>query len=95
MKFIALILVFLQICIAAPPAQAARCENINGHKVCIVSFKRSPKRYWNYRVSISIDGEKQPVEIYNCRSQFKIQQNGKIVSFEKNSPGKFICRNFK
>ena len=95
MKFIVLILLFLQIFIAAPPAQAARCENINGHKVCIVSFKRSPKRYWNYRVSISIDGEKQPVEIYNCRSQFKIQQNGKIVSFEENSPGKFICRNFK
>ncbi|HAE06182.1 hypothetical protein [Richelia intracellularis] len=95
MKLITLIILSLQIITITPTAYGNRCETINAHKVCIVDLKRSPKRYWNYRVSISIDEEKQPVEIYNCRSQFKIQQDGKIVFFEENSPGKFICRNFK
>ncbi|MDJ0798890.1 MAG: hypothetical protein QNJ51_19070 [Calothrix sp. MO_167.B12] len=95
MKIIALILLSFQLFSVTLPAQASRCQNIDGHEVCIVSLKRSPKRYWNYRVAISIDGEKKPVEIYNCRSKFKIQKDGKIVSFTENSPGNFICRNFK
>ncbi len=95
MKIIALILLLLQFFCLALPAQAARCQNFDGHQVCIISLKRSPKRYWNYRAVISIDGKKQPLEIYNCRSNFKIQKDGKIVSFTEDSPGKFICKNFK
>jgi len=95
MKIIAIILLLLQFFFLALPAQAARCENFDGHKVCIIRLKRSPKRYWNYRATISIDGEKKPMEIYNCRSKFKIQKDGKIVSFTENSPGQFICKNFK
>jgi hypothetical protein len=95
MKFIALILLSLQIFATKLPAQAYRCEALNEHEICIVSLQRDSKRYWNYQVAISIDGEKQPVEIYNCRSQFKIQTNGKIVPFADNSPGQFICRNFQ
>ena len=95
MKIIALMLLLLQFFCFALPAQAARCQNFDGHKICIISLKRSPKRYWNYRAAISIDGKKKPVEIYNCRSNFKIQNNGKIVSFTENGPGQFVCKNFK
>lgn len=77
------------------PVKDSMCSNYNGHEICILNIKRSAKRYWNYRVEISVDGEKKPVEVYNCRGRFKIQGNGKIVPFGENNPGQLICKYFK
>ncbi|MEO1429255.1 MAG: hypothetical protein AAFS12_06410 [Cyanobacteria bacterium J06632_19] len=97
MKLIALVLISLNIIFSfAFPANAApTCRDFNGHEVCILNIKRSAKRYWNYRTTISIDGKKQPTEIYNCRGEFKIQKNGKIVRFGEDGVGNLICQFFK
>ncbi len=100
MKFIALLLsihfVFGGIPVfGALSPKDSTCKNYDGHEICILNIQRSAKRYWNYRVAISVDGEKKPVEVYNCRGRFKIQRNGKIVPFGENDPGKFICKYFK
>ncbi|MBF2013897.1 MAG: hypothetical protein IGS23_01530 [Rivularia sp. T60_A2020_040] len=97
MKLIALILLLLIITfsLAFPANAAVTCKDFNGHEVCILDIKRSAKRYWNYRTTISIDGEKQPSEIYNCRGEFKIQNDGKIVRFGEDGVGNLICKFFK
>jgi hypothetical protein len=97
MKLIALVLVFVSIMFSfAFSANAAvTCRDFNGHEVCVLNIQRSAKRYWNYRTTISIDGEKQPTEIYNCRSEYKIQNDGKIVRFKEDGVGNLICKYFK
>ncbi len=97
MKLTASLLISLSIVFSFNfPANAAiTCRDYSGHEICILNIKRSAKRYWNYRTTISIDGKKQPTEIYNCRGKFKIQKNGKIVRFGENGVGNFICRSFK
>lgn len=96
MKLIALVLVSLSIMFSfAFPANAVTCRDFNGHEVCVLNIQRSAKRYWNYRTTISIDGEKQPTEIYNCRSEYKIQNDGKIVRFKEDGVGNLICKYFK
>ncbi len=97
MKLIALVVLSLSMTFSfAFPANAAiTCRDYNGHEICILKINRSAKRYWNYRTTISIDGKKQPTEIYNCRGEFKIQKNGKIVNFEEDGVGNLICRYFK
>ena len=76
------------------PALATVCKNYQGQQICIVSIKRSAKKYWEYRVSLSIDGVKTPVEIYNCRGKFKVNKDGTISQFKDNSPGEMICSFF-
>ncbi|MEC4986955.1 MAG: hypothetical protein SAJ37_10750 [Oscillatoria sp. PMC 1068.18] len=78
----------------ALPAEAAFCRSLNNQEICIVSIKRSAKNYWEYRVIISVDGEKKPQEVYDCRSRVKIQADGKAVFFESNGAGNFICSYF-
>ncbi|MEC4893184.1 MAG: hypothetical protein SAL07_08620 [Oscillatoria sp. PMC 1051.18] len=78
----------------ALPAEASFCRNLNNHEICIVSIKRSAKNYWEYRVVISVDGEKKPLEVYDCRSRVKIQADGQAVFFESNGAGNFICSYF-
>ena len=96
MRLIALVLLLLSMTFSfALPAKAVTCSDYNGHEICILNIKRSAKRYWNYRTTISIDGKKQPREIYNCRSEYKIQQNGKIVRFKEDGVGNLICKFFK
>ncbi|MDY7004521.1 MAG: hypothetical protein SWX82_11325 [Cyanobacteriota bacterium] len=75
----------------APPAAASFCRNYNGNKICILSIKRSAKNYWEYRAEVSINGRREPLEIYNCRTEEKIQKNGKTVKFQSNGAGKLIC----
>ena len=97
MKLIASVLVSLSIMFSfAFPANAAvTCRDFNGHEVCVLNIRRSPKRYWNYKTTISIDGEKQPTDIYNCRSEYKIQNDGKIVKFKEDGVGNLVCKHFK
>ncbi|MEM7726785.1 MAG: hypothetical protein AAF208_10495 [Cyanobacteria bacterium P01_A01_bin.45] len=99
MKFFALLLVFISSCFIALPAIAAnsdvgKCRTYDGHQICVVSKKRSSKRYWNFRVVTSTDGKENPEEIYNCRGKFKIL-DGKISSFAQSDPVEFICPSLK
>jgi hypothetical protein len=77
------------------PAWAIVCRHYDGHEICILDIERSAKKYWEYRASISVDGVKTPVEIYNCRAKFKVNQDGTLVQFKENSPGEIICSFFK
>lgn len=89
-----LLLLILSFTIALP-ASASVCRNYNGHQICILSIQRSAKNYWEYRAAISVDGIKKPMEVYNCRAQVKIKQDGVIVLFEPQDPGDLICSFFK
>jgi hypothetical protein len=61
--------------LVAFPAEASFCRSLNDRSICILSIKRSAKYHWEYRAAVSINGIKSPVEIYNCRDRFKIQQD--------------------
>ncbi len=90
-KHLTLILVLILPLSIALPAKAYTCRNYQEHQICILSIQRSAKNYWEYRVVMSVDGVKTPVEVYNCRSQVKVQQDGTLVPFGSNDPGKLIC----
>jgi hypothetical protein len=77
------------------PALAVVCRNYDEHEICILSIKRSAKKYREYRASVSVNGKKKPVEIYNCRGKFKINKDGNVEQFTENSPGEMICSFFK
>jgi hypothetical protein len=81
--------------IIAFPAQAFTCRTQNDHRVCIISIKRSAKNHWEYWASVSIDGTRTPAEIYNCRRQVLIQNDGRIVPFGEDNAGEVICSFFK
>jgi hypothetical protein len=76
-------------------AEASVCRNYQGHEICIISIKRSAKNYWEYRAVVSVDGVKRPLEVYNCREQNKLEEDGTIVPFDDIDPGKLICRYFQ
>jgi hypothetical protein len=76
-------------------ADASVCRNCQGHKICILSIKRSAKNYWEYRAAVSVDGIKRPIEVYNCLEQIKVEKDGTVVPFQDNSPGKLICSYFQ
>ncbi|NEP81299.1 MAG: hypothetical protein F6K17_27870 [Okeania sp. SIO3C4] len=91
-KYIILsIFLFIFFFAVAPPAAASFCRNYNGNNICILSIKRSAKNYWEYRAEVSMNGKKKPLEIYNCRTEEKIQKNGKIIKFKPNGAGNLIC----
>ena len=92
LKYVILSIILLIFFFAiAPPAAASFCRNYNGNNICILSIKRSAKNHWEYRAKVSINGIKNPLEIYNCRTQIKIQKNGISQKFTPNGPGKLIC----
>ncbi|MBD2345934.1 hypothetical protein [Anabaena subtropica] len=94
-KYIVFILIFILSNILAYPAFSSVCRNYNGQNICILNINRSAKNYWEYRASITVDGQKKPLEVYNCRQRFKVQPNGTVVPFEHQDPGDLICRFFK
>ncbi|TBR60520.1 hypothetical protein BLD44_025555 [Mastigocladus laminosus UU774] len=77
------------------PVQASVCRNLQGHQICIISIKRSAKNYWEYRAIVSVNGIKRPLEVYNCRDQNKVEEDGTIVPFNDVDPGRLICRYFQ
>jgi hypothetical protein len=89
LKYLILLLLFSLI--FTTNAEAANCRSYNNQEVCIISIKRSAKYYWEYRVVLSIDGERQPKEIYDCRYEVKRQVHDNFVPFEPNDPAKLIC----
>ncbi|WP_460205803.1 hypothetical protein [Scytonema sp. NUACC21] len=94
-KHLSIVLLLIVSFLIALPAHASFCKNYNGHQICIIDIKRSAKKYWEYRVSITVDGVKIPVEVYNCRDRTKVEKDGTVLPFGKNDPGELVCRFFK
>ncbi len=90
-------LLLLLICLLAiaPSAEAALCRNLDGHEVCIVRIKRSAKYHWEYRTIVSIDGQKKPLVIYNCRDRTITRKHKYPIPFKSNSAGDLVCSLFE
>lgn len=73
-----------------PPVLAAFCHQEDTHQVCIVNIKRSAKNYWQYQTEMAVDGVKQAIVVYNCRSKKKIGLDGSRLPLD--STGKIICK---
>ncbi len=43
------------------------CRSVEGHQVCLETIKRSAKYFWEYRVVVTVDGNRQPSKRYDCR----------------------------
>ncbi len=95
MKYVAFLLVTILFLLIALPASASLCGNRNGHKICILSIKRSAKNYWEYRAEVSVDKVKQPMKVYNCRDRIQVEHDGVVIPFQHNDPGHFICSYFR
>lgn len=81
------------ITLTSAPARANTCHIVNGHQICAVSLRRSAARYWEYRTIVSIDGNKQPLEIYNCRDRTRtLASDGTIIPFLTGKTGDWICQ---
>lgn len=72
--------------------EASTCRQLNHHSICLVKIKRSAKNYWEYRAVISIDGKKQPLEIYNCRDRLLSNRYKNVVPFSDDGVGEFVCK---
>ncbi len=94
MKCFCYLLILISFFWLAPPAEASVCRNYEGREMCIVDIKRSAKNYWEYRVILSIDQVKQPLEVYNCRDRTTVKKDGTILAFGQKKPGEIICRFF-
>lgn len=93
-RYITLLLLLILSNAVAPAADASVCRNYRGEQICILSINRSAKNHWEYRTVISVNGAKRPLEVYNCREQFRVQQDGNIVKFTEDGTGKLICSFF-
>lgn len=86
-----LILVFWLI--ATPGVKAATCQSVTGKQVCIENIKRSAKYYWEYRVNLIIDNQKQSTRVYNCRDHYYTLPDRTKVYYQQNAPlAKLVCR---
>ncbi|NJL20288.1 MAG: hypothetical protein HC895_04770 [Leptolyngbyaceae cyanobacterium SM1_3_5] len=80
-------------------ADAPICRSVNGQEICILSIQRSAKNHWEYRATVSIDGQTRSwrpgtvsIEKYNCRDRIRVGQDGRAVPFEPQGAGELICR---
>ncbi len=94
LKYFCCLLLLISVFSVALPAEASVCRNYQGREICIVDIKRSAKNYWEYRVILSVDEVKQPLEIYNCRDRTLVKQDGTFLAFGQNNPGEIVCRFF-
>ncbi|MCU0533265.1 MAG: hypothetical protein MUD14_05140 [Hydrococcus sp. Prado102] len=94
-KFILLVLLILLFSSNKPAQAASLCRKLSGNTICILNIKRSAKYHWQYQAMVSINGIERPMELYNCRDRFRIQDDGNIKDFEPNGAGKLICSFFK
>lgn len=77
---------------AGRPAIAETCRTVGEHRICLVSVKRSAKNYWEYRAVVEIDGDRRPLEVYDCQRQRRTTAEGKRIPFADGGPGELICR---
>ncbi|MEG4043838.1 hypothetical protein QUA25_04530 [Microcoleus sp. Pol17C6] len=94
MKCVCYFLLLISFFSVALPAEASVCRNYQGREICIVDIKRSAKNYWEYRVILSVDGVKQPLEVYNCRDRTTVKKDGTVLAFGQKNPGEIVCRFF-
>lgn len=90
-RYLVILLLLIFSWAVVSPVSAMVCRNYQGQEICILSIKRSAKKYWEYRASVIVNGVKTPVEIYNCRGKFKVNKDRTVTQFKENSPGKMIC----
>jgi len=95
MKSLFLLLLLILSFTFVSPVNASTCRNFNDKLICILSIKRSAKNYWEYRASVSINGVKRPIEIYNCREKVRIKTDKTVVPFQPQGAGEFICSYFQ
>ena len=75
------------------PSSANTCRSFGEHEVCVQSIRRSAQRYWEYRTVVSVDGIKQPLELYNCRDRIRtLAFDGSAVPFVTDKTGDWICQ---
>lgn len=78
--------------LATAPATTNACRTFTGHEVCVVDIRRSAKSYWEYRTVVSVDGKRQPLELYNCRDRNRIlASDGTLVPFLTGKTGDWVC----
>lgn len=77
---------------AAPVFGASSCRSFRGHEVCILTQKRSAKRFWEYKAQVSVDGDRQPLWVYNCRDRTKAERDGTVFEFDRDDPGEVVCK---
>lgn len=77
------------------PAEAATCRNDSDRQICILKIKRSAKYPWEYRVVVSVDGIKRPLETYDCRDRVRVESDGHIIPFSRDEAGNLICSFFR
>ena len=94
MKYIVLIIILIISFNFLLPVKASTCRNYNGDLICILKIKRSAKYYWEYRTVVSIDGQKKPLVIYNCRDRTITRKNKYPIPFKSNSAGNLVCSLF-
>lgn len=69
------------------------CREITGQQVCIETIKRSAKYLWEYRVVVSIGGDRQPLKRYDCRQPTEVGQAAAIApdTLSEAAVQQFIC----
>jgi hypothetical protein len=77
---------------AASLLGASSCRVFRGREVCVLTQKRSAKRFWEYKAQVTVDGERQPVWTYNCRDRTKAERDGTVFEFDRDDPGEVICK---
>ncbi|MFP4008258.1 MAG: hypothetical protein ACLFV6_09685 [Spirulinaceae cyanobacterium] len=87
-----LIVLLLGFAINPQPVEGGICRQLGQQQVCIVDIQRSAKYYWQYRVTLEVDGQVRPREIYNCRDRVRISSQGDRIAFQDQSFGDLICR---
>jgi hypothetical protein len=79
--------------IVTPRLEATTCQYLAEKKVCLQQIKRSAKYYWEYRVSLSSDGQKQPPRIYNCRDRYyTLPDRTQVYYRQSDRLSKLVCR---
>ncbi|WP_309732473.1 hypothetical protein [Chamaesiphon sp. OTE_75_metabat_556] len=73
------------------PVRAEFCRQTDGHRICIVSIKRSAKNFWQYQAIVSTDGIDRPSASYDCRARLITEADGNTASFRSRPDGKIVC----
>jgi hypothetical protein len=73
------------------PARAEFCRQVDGHRICILSIKRSAKNYWQYQATVSTDGIERPSASYDCRERSIVDRDGNMALFRSRLDGSIVC----
>ncbi|NJL49151.1 MAG: hypothetical protein HC929_18890 [Leptolyngbyaceae cyanobacterium SM2_5_2] len=76
-----------------PVKAAAQCQTLDSHRVCLESIQRSAKYHWEYRVTVSVDGQKQAQQRYDCRQFMPTSASAEPTAVPTETRiGQWICR---